>query len=142
MDREALIERNRSHEAWKAQYEKQKALDAPGELPLVIEAFDGEVDEEEDEEATISIPITITMGIIAAYIFLGATIFGIWEGWDPLDASYFCFVTVSTIGFGDLVPGYANDFKAEAETSRLIGSAMYMLFGMAILSMCFSLIQE
>ena len=142
VDRESLISRSRSHEAWKAQYEKQKALENNSSGgPLVIEAFDDE-DEVEDEEAAISIPVTITMGIIAAYIFLGATIFGIWEGWTPLNASYFCFVTVSTIGFGDLVPGYATDFQGQGQTSRLIGSAMYMLFGMAILSMCFSLIQE
>lgn len=41
------------------------------------------------------------------YIFLGAVLFKAWEGWDYLDGSYFCFISLSSIGFGDLVPGAA-----------------------------------
>ena len=58
-----------------------------------------------------------------------------------LKASYFCFVTISTIGFGDIVPG-ANGLESAADQWKMVGAAFYMLFGMAILSMCFSLIQE
>lgn len=66
---------------------------------------------------------------------------GVWEGWDALKAAYFCFVTISTIGFGDVVPGSA-EFENAADQWKMVGAAVYMLFGMAILSMCFSLIQE
>ena len=66
---------------------------------------------------------------------------GVWENWDALTASYFCFVTISTIGFGDVVPG-STAFKSAADQWKMVGAAVYMLFGMAILSMCFSLIQE
>jgi hypothetical protein len=31
-----------------------------------------------------------------------------WEGWSLLDSSYFCFITLTTIGFGDLVPDQKN----------------------------------
>jgi hypothetical protein len=41
------------------------------------------------------------------YIFLGAVLFNIWEKWGYLDGSYFCFISLSSIGFGDLVPGAA-----------------------------------
>ena len=58
-----------------------------------------------------------------------------------LKASYFSFVTISTIGFGDVVPGVA-DFEHQEDQIKLIGTALYMLFGMATISMCFSLIQE
>lgn len=58
-----------------------------------------------------------------------------------MKASYFCFVTISTIGFGDIVPGATNFEKAEDQL-KMIGAAIYMIFGLAILSMCFSLIQE
>jgi potassium channel subfamily K protein len=102
---------------------------------------DEEDEEEEEEEERVSVPLTITMAVIGFYIFMGALLFGVWEKWEALDASYFCFVTVSTIGFGDIVPGSAN-FETKEDQYKMIVIAIYMLFGLALLSMCFSLIQE
>lgn len=126
-----------SPEAWKENYDKEK--NANKSSPPVIDDDEDEEDDPEDEK--ISVPLTITMAIIGIYIFFGALLFGVWEGWNPLKASYFCFVTISTIGFGDVVPGSA-EFENAADQWKMIGAAVYMLFGMAILSMCFSLIQE
>jgi len=53
-------------------------------------------------------------------------------------AAYYCFITISTIGFGDVVPSLT---KAE-DQYKLIAVCMYMLFGMATLSMCFTLVQD
>jgi len=38
--------------------------------------------------------------------FLGSGTYFYWyvEGWSVVDALYFCFMTMSTIGYGDLVP--------------------------------------
>ena len=131
--------RSRSPEAWKDAYEAQKGNDRPDSKgPLVVDDYE---DDDDDDSGKISVPLTITMAIIAGYIFMGALLFGVWEGWDPLKASYFCFVTISTIGFGDVVPGSAN-FQNASDQWKMVGAAVYMLFGMAILSMCFSLIQE
>ena len=30
--------------------------------------------------------------------------FSAWEGWDFVSATYFSFITLTTIGFGDLTP--------------------------------------
>jgi len=38
---------------------------------------------------------------------LGATIFSAWENWSFLEGAYFSFITLTTIGFGDFVPGDA-----------------------------------
>ena len=122
-----------SPEAWKTNYDKNK-----GGGPVII---DDDEDEDEDDEESISVPLTITLAVIGVYIFLGALMFGAWEDWDYIDASYFCFVTVSTIGFGDLVPGFSA-FDDKNDQIQLIMAAIYMLFGLALLSMCFSLIQE
>ena len=40
-----------------------------------------------------------------AYIVMGAVVYVGWEGWSLGDATYFSFITLTTIGFGDFVPG-------------------------------------
>lgn len=104
----------------------------------VVEDDDDDDDEDEEE---ITIPLTLTLLVIAGYIGLGALIFAVWENWDAMAAAYFTFVTVSTIGLGDLVPGF-NNTGSDAEGSlKLLTCAVYMLFGMSLLSMGFDLIQ-
>lgn len=39
------------------------------------------------------------------FIFLPACLFVLFEGWDYVAAVYYAFVTLTTIGFGDLVAG-------------------------------------
>ncbi|KAL3310913.1 hypothetical protein Ciccas_010512 [Cichlidogyrus casuarinus] len=54
----------------------------------------------------ITVPISVTVSIMTIYIVIGACIFQIWErDSNFLHWSYFCFITLSTIGFGDIVPG-------------------------------------
>ena len=134
------LEGQQSHEAWKVAYEKNKRDRSSREPPMVLE--DDSEDEDDEIEAKISVPLTITVGVIAGYIFFGTVLFALWEKeWDTLIASYFCFITISTIGFGDIVPEGAK-FERDGDEFQMIMCAIYMLFGMAILSMCFSLIQE
>lgn len=43
------------------------------------------------------------------YLSAGAAIFMLWEEeWDFFEGFYFCFITMTTIGFGDLVPSKYN----------------------------------
>jgi potassium channel subfamily K, invertebrate len=86
--------------------------------------------------------LTVTLLVIFGYIALGAVMFGMWENWDAMAAAYYCFVTISTIGFGDIVPGAAaKGVKATTDTVKLIVDAVYIIAGMAIISMAFNLIQ-
>lgn len=88
----------------------------------------------------VRVPIFVSLMLIALYIFGGAILFSEWENWPWLDGAYFCFITLSTIGFGDLVPGMRSDSVANQE--KLILCSFYLIFGLAIIAMCFDLMQE
>ena len=60
--------------------------------------------EEEDEDSAM-IPLMVTMGILIIYLLFGALIFSGYEEWSMLNSIYYSFITLSTIGFGDYVPG-------------------------------------
>jgi hypothetical protein len=66
------------------------------------------VDEEVGDEYfmptnTIPIPIIVNIVIMFSYIAIGAFVFSNWEEWDVASGAYFSFITLLTIGFGDLV---------------------------------------
>ena len=76
-------------------------------------------------------------------LFLGAIIFSQWEGWPFLDGFYFSFITLTTIGFGDFVPG-EKLLKASPDdgNAQLMLAVLYLLMGMALLSMSIQLMQD
>ncbi|GIX95137.1 hypothetical protein CDAR_178881 [Caerostris darwini] len=98
-------------------------------------------EDEYNGKTRVSVPITLCMVILLGYISGGAVLFSLWEGWGFLDGSYFCFVTLSTIGFGDLVPG-DSVISESGSQEKLVMCSLYLLFGMALIAMCFNLMQE
>lgn len=74
------------------------------------------------------VPIVATIGVLTAYILAGAVIFSITEGWNVLDGAYFCFITFTTIGFGDFVPG-KNTLETDQKGVAAL-STIYLLVGM------------
>ena len=81
---------------------------------------------------------------MAIYLILGAVIYHSWEGWPLLDSFYFAFVTLTTLGFGDMVPGQSRDGSVSDTTKmlELIFTTFYCLIGLALISMGISLMQE
>ncbi|KAK7087189.1 hypothetical protein V1264_021270 [Littorina saxatilis] len=88
----------------------------------------------------VRVPIMVCLIMVAAYINLGAVLFLLWEDWSYFDSSYFCFITLSTIGFGDIVPGFEHD--SWGNQAKRVSCTLYLLFGLALLAMCFELIQS
>nr|CAH7766888.1 unnamed protein product [Callosobruchus chinensis] len=104
--------------------------------------------EESYDVQTVTVPLTICLAIMVGYICGGALLFCKWENhWTFLDASYFSFISLSTIGFGDLVPGdkiYGRgiNFYSEVLELSFVFCSIYLMLGMALIAMCFNLMQE
>ncbi|CAH1393005.1 unnamed protein product [Nezara viridula] len=86
------------------------------------------------------VPIWLCVFLVVSYIVGGAFLFSDWEDWGYADSAYFCFITLTTIGFGDFVPAQRVTNK-NGEMSIALCS-LYLLFGIALLAMSFNLVQE
>ncbi|XP_034236079.1 TWiK family of potassium channels protein 18 [Thrips palmi] len=91
---------------------------------------------------TVTVPVTLCLAIMVGYVCGGAVLFSKWEDWDTLDGSYFCFISLSTIGFGDIVPGSSVYSDGDGIEMSFIFCSMYLMMGMALIAMCFNLMQE
>lgn len=93
------------------------------------------------------VPAGIVLFLLAGYICIGAAIFSAWENWSFLDAVYFCFIALATIGFGDFVPTSFLTSKPNPETTKseyiqIVACCIYLVFGLVLIAMSFSLLQD
>ncbi|CAF2631570.1 unnamed protein product [Rotaria sp. Silwood2] len=93
-----------------------------------------------ENESVQHVPVAATLGVLALYIVAGAVLFSHWEGWSYVDGAYFSFITFTTIGLGDLVPGKGT--LTENKNGKSILCAIYLLFGLVLTAMCFKLMQD
>ncbi|XP_017027701.1 uncharacterized protein [Drosophila kikkawai] len=93
--------------------------------------------EDEGEEAERQVPISLVLLILMCYICVGTVIFALWENWSLVDGAYFCFVTLSTIGYGDFVP--ARSFNGPE--LQLYACCAYLLLGLVLVAMSFSILE-
>ena len=65
-----------------------------------------------------ALTVVVSVIFLVLYIAIGGGLFLLWEEWSFLESFYFCFITMTTIGFGDFVPGEdgANEI---CESSKL-----------------------
>ncbi|KAG5347949.1 TWK7 protein, partial [Acromyrmex charruanus] len=75
-----------------------------------------------------------TIMLLFLYLACGAGMFMLWEDdWDFFDGFYFCFVTMTTIGFGDLVP---------KKPKYTLLCTLYILVGLALTSTIIELVRR
>lgn len=87
-----------------------------------------------DDMDNLDVPFFLILFVVFAYVFAVGMILPLWETeLNGFDAFYFCFITVTTIGFGDIVPKHPNYFML---------TSLFIISGMAIMSMAFKLSQS
>uniref|UniRef100_A0A8R1XM95 Potassium channel domain-containing protein n=1 Tax=Onchocerca volvulus TaxID=6282 RepID=A0A8R1XM95_ONCVO len=77
------------------------------------------------------VPLILVFTILLLYIAFGGLLFALFEPWTYMDAFYFCFVSLTTIGFGDLVP---------ENQEYVVLMLIYLGFGLAVTTMCIDLV--
>lgn len=63
-----------------------------------------ENDKNWEDELEKEVPVLLVFVILLLYIAFGGVLFAVLESWSYIDAFYYSFVSLTTIGFGDLVP--------------------------------------
>uniref|UniRef100_A0A1B6DH55 Potassium channel domain-containing protein n=1 Tax=Clastoptera arizonana TaxID=38151 RepID=A0A1B6DH55_9HEMI len=135
--RKRAIERSRnSVKNWQQENVMTEAEDSDDE-------FSEETSSVEEDPQAVTVPITLCLAIMVGYVYGGACLFSIHERWNLLDGSYFCFISLSTIGFGDIVPNDNAQIEGIGDVgTKFIFCSMYLMLGMALIAMCFNLMQE
>uniref|UniRef100_A0A8C2V099 Potassium channel domain-containing protein n=1 Tax=Chinchilla lanigera TaxID=34839 RepID=A0A8C2V099_CHILA len=92
------------------------------------------LDEVGQEVERLDIPLPVIALVIFAYISCAAAILPCWEEHMNFEeAFYFCFVTLTTIGFGDIKLAHPNFF---------LFFSVYIIIGMEIVFIAFKLMQN
>lgn len=92
------------------------------------------LDEELLEEKVKSIPVWVALTVTIGWIFLCAGIFLIFEhDWTFWESTYFIFISLSTIGLGDLTP---------SNPAYMVAVMLLVIVGLSLVSMSIGVIQN
>lgn len=69
----------------------------------------------------------------------GAAAFSKFEGWSYFDSVYYCFITLTTIGFGDMV-ALQKDNALNRKPEYVMFALIFILFGLAIVAASLNLL--
>ncbi|XP_067008522.1 two pore potassium channel protein sup-9 [Anabrus simplex] len=69
----------------------------------------------------------------------GAAAFSRYEGWTYFDSVYYCFITLTTIGFGDMV-ALQKDNALDDKPEYVAFALIFILFGLAIVAASLNLL--
>lgn len=92
-----------------------------------------------DTEASETNLIIVVFTLSFIVTMVGAAAFAKYEGWDYFDSVYYCFVTLTTIGFGDYV-ALQKDSALQKNPEYVIFSLVFILFGLAVVAACMNLL--
>ncbi|XP_022789187.1 potassium channel subfamily K member 15-like [Stylophora pistillata] len=74
-----------------------------------------------------------TAGLVLVLLMLGGLLY-LSEGWSYFDGVYYCFIALSTIGFGDMIPRKGQEPSSGVQTLELVVRGFYIVLGLALVS--------
>ncbi|XP_049790190.1 two pore potassium channel protein sup-9-like [Schistocerca nitens] len=92
-----------------------------------------------NEEASEINLIFVVTTLSSLTIAGGAAAFSRYEGWTYFDSVYYCFITLTTIGFGDMV-ALQKDKALERKPEYVAFALIFILFGLAIVAASLNLL--
>ncbi|GLH05619.1 Open rectifier potassium channel protein 1, partial [Gryllus bimaculatus] len=84
--------------------------------------------------------LMLATGMLSSVIITtGAAVFSRYEGWSYFNSFYYCFVTLTTIGFGDYV-ALQQDQALMRQPGYVALSLVFILFGLAVVAASINLL--
>ncbi|ULT90544.1 hypothetical protein L3Y34_008695 [Caenorhabditis briggsae] len=90
-------------------------------------------EDDEEEEMELDPPVLSTLFATVAWIMLSAAVFCLFEDWTFFTSFYFCFISLTTIGLGDVTP---------ANPEYMIATFGVVIVGLSMLTVCIDVIKE
>lgn len=96
---------------------------------------------------SILAPVLLCLCAIFIYIIIGAIILLKLDNMSIVDGFYFCFMALSTIGFGSIIPGMSYTTIHGVRYYTINSTVLwfcsgYTLTGLALTAMCFGVIHD
>lgn len=123
---------------WSLHFFRTCTHDTPSRVPLIWHQNECPRTPSPSIPSSPSVPASLVLLFFFSYVCAGAAAFASASGWSFLDATYFCFIALSTIGIGDNLPQTA-DTNAQLQ---ILACCLYLFLGLVVVAMCFSLVQE
>ena len=83
--------------------------------------------------------IVVSLNVSSLVVAGGAWVFSRCEGWAYLDSIYYCVVTLTTVGFGDIV-ALQSDGMLQNSPGYVVFSIFFILVGLAVVSAAMNLL--
>ncbi|CAL4116285.1 unnamed protein product, partial [Meganyctiphanes norvegica] len=90
-------------------------------------------------DATDVNQLFVTGTLSSMIIAIGAAVFSHYEGWSYIDSYYYCFITLTTIGFGDFV-ALQKDSALTTKPGYVALSLVFILFGLTVVAASINLL--
>ncbi|EYB93938.1 hypothetical protein Y032_0177g591 [Ancylostoma ceylanicum] len=97
-----------------------------GSLPSI-----GEVEEEEERKQP-RMSVKVALGITIGWIFFCSALFRLWEDWSYGESCYFMYISLSTIGLGDI---------SVARRDMMVLCFVFVIIGLSLVSMSINVVQ-